>query len=292
MMLDYELIRKLSQQGEAELLPVPSPRPLGDRRFSLGEVIECFNKIGKLRELVFLVGGTAIRGVGNDVDLVIRSADLGDKFNEALIFRLYRAFSDYFGIPYDETPKYLHVHITNEGSYTSFVPLFDLAILPSADRHVHYMEEPVAALGDDRLIGGYATLPIIDLHRDMIPLEATRAAWEEYVKLPHVYHVLLYEHRTPIGEVLIKESKIDDRGLYVVSRIRSDTRMGNEVWEAIKAGELSGYSIRIEVPDEERDIEMANDSSGSYRVIKRYKLVEISIGSLPACDACRFTPLR
>ena len=291
MIVDYETIRKLSQEGEAKLLPVPSPRPPGDRQFKLKDVLECFNGIARLREAVFLVGGTAIRGVGNDVDLVLRTADLGPKFNEALVFRLYRAFSDYFGIPYDDTPLYLHIHVTNEGSYTSFVPLFDLAIVPSADKHVHKMQEPVVRLEEDWLIGGYATMPIIDTHRDLIPLEATKAAWEEYIKLPPAYHVLLYEHHTPIGEVLIDKSYIDDRGLYVVSRIRSDTKLGRSVWEAIKAGELNGYSIRIEIPDEERDIEVREDEAGTYNVIKRYKLVEISIGGLPACDTCRFTPL-
>ena len=61
--------------SDSRFLPVPSGGKKTGKTFKLEDVLECFNKPALIRELVYLVGGTVVRGEGNDVDVVIRAGD-------------------------------------------------------------------------------------------------------------------------------------------------------------------------------------------------------------------------
>ena len=74
--------------SDSKFLPVPSGGKKTGRAFKLEDVLECFNKPALIRELVYLVGGTVVRGEGNDVDVVIRAGDFPPALTEAILFRL------------------------------------------------------------------------------------------------------------------------------------------------------------------------------------------------------------
>jgi len=61
--------------SDSKFLPVPSGGKKTGKTFKLEDVLECFSKPALIRELVYLVGGTVVRGEGNDVDVVIRAGD-------------------------------------------------------------------------------------------------------------------------------------------------------------------------------------------------------------------------
>ena len=72
-MLDKEEIKRLTKKSmESAYLPVPSHGGLKTARFRLEDVQRCFRQPALLRDFIYLVGGVAVHGRGNDVDLVIR----------------------------------------------------------------------------------------------------------------------------------------------------------------------------------------------------------------------------
>ena len=91
------------------------------------------------KDFVMLVGGIPIHGSSTgDVDILIRKNRPKDPTEDlALIFRLYRAQPP-------EIAERLHFNYDRygmHGPFTSFVPLYDLVLVPSTQRKVIEMSE-------------------------------------------------------------------------------------------------------------------------------------------------------
>ncbi|RLC73786.1 MAG: hypothetical protein DRI26_00090 [Chloroflexi bacterium] len=301
-MLDKEEIKKLTKKGmEKAYLPVPSHGGLKTARFTLEDVQQCFKQPALLRDLVYLVGGVAVHGKGNDVDLVIRGDDLSEPQREALLFRLYRAFGDYFNIPYDMTPKHLHVTFNNYGPFTDHVLLYHLAIVPSEDRSIHEMEamKSVSSNGE-WIVYGYGSIDAIDLEGDEITIDALKGMWEEMQKTPKKYWNVMNEHGgVQVGEILPEwnglKTHVDEKGFFVIVKLRKDIDAARRIWEAIhsdnEAERIKSFSIHIEYPGGVQNCtEKVCDKNRCWRKITKARFLELSFTRNPANPLCIFKP--
>ena len=122
----------------------------------------------------------------------------------------------------------------------------------------------------DRIIAGYASVPIIDTEGDLITLDALRSAWESFIASD--YPILSVAHEDiPLGRIVpeytdkygaIHKSGIDDKGLYVIGKLRSDNKVANEIWQQIQSwGDRGAFSIRAGVL---QNPQYAHTSDGTY----------------------------
>ena len=134
----------------------------------------------------------------------------------------------------------------------------------------------------DRIIAGYASIEIIDAQGEVIPAEAWHEAFAKFMANPKFRLVHVFHTDIPIGEVITeyKDSKdriwrshVDDRGLFVVVRLRKDLVAADRVWDAIQKGQLRAFSISGLAL--ERRVECAGGRC--FRVIPRLELHSITV---------------
>jgi len=279
-----------------DYLPVPSIKGTEDAEYGLEDVLQCFSKPALLRDMISLVGSVAVHGKGKDVDLVIRADDFSESQKESVIFRLYRAFSDYFNIPYDDTPEYLHITFSNSGTYTNSVRLYDYAIVPSMDRSVHEMEGFSIAKSTDgeRIVYGYCSVDVVDVEGDEITIEALEGLYKDFLKKPKKFYNVMDEHGgIQVGEILLEwedlKTHVDEKGFFVIVKMRRDIESANRVWESILKKELKHFSIHIEYIDSiDESTERVCDKGQKrcWRKITKAKFLEVSFTKNPANELC------
>lgn len=114
------------------------------------------------------------------------------------------------------------------------------------------------------------------------------------VVLPGAFHqslqkgmpLMLWAHdqSKPVGRW---ESGIeDDRGLLVKGRLNLKTQAGQDAFEHLRAGDLSGLSIGFTLPRDGWRME------GDTRYLSRVDLAEVSLVSLPSNAAARVTSVK
>ena len=284
--------------SEQKFLPVPSGGKETGKKFKLEDVLECFSKPALIRELIYLVGGTVVRGEGNDVDVVIRGGDLPPALMEAILFRLFRAFSAHFNIPYDETPKYLHITVNDYGPYTDYVPLFSLGLIPRSPVRIYRMSnrgmEIIEKSKKELIVAGYAATPDIDAVKERISEKALKSIFESFKVTPPEYRNLMWDHTsTQIGVLLEKhgdiESYVDERGWYIIGKLRYDIPIAKIIAKKIieQPAEF-GFSVKIGVPGDE--IKQICLGDVCFTEIEDAYFIETSITPNPANPATK--PLK
>lgn len=146
------------------------------------------------------------------------------------------------------------------------------------------------------VIGGYASVDVVDEQRDKIPLQTLKEAWEHFTKDLDYAHIHVMHSNIPVGRVLLEytdtqgkkyKSGVDDRGLFILAEIRQDIKKGRETWKLIQEGKLRGFSIAGEV--------LASTyvhDGRSYNRIDKLELHEISVVDRPANKLCLFTVMK
>lgn len=103
-----------------------------------------------------------------------------------------------------------------------------------------------------RIIAGYASVSIVDREGHRISIAALKDAASRFMKsgypLLNVFHSDI-----SVGKVLprwtdpetgkIWESRVDDKGWFVVCELRSDIEIADKVWEEVVKGNLRSFSI-------------------------------------------------
>ena len=149
----------------------------------------------------------------------------------------------------------------------------------------------------ERIIAGYASVPVVDNHKTIFTVDALKRGLEEFKNRP----ILRYLHETPIGRVLFEpftdsdgithETHVDDNGLYVVARIANGTQAANEAWALIEQEIINGFSIGGQIPDysavKEREV-----NGEIVGIIDDFKLFEISVVDLPSNPKAEFKAVR
>jgi len=281
--------------SDSKFLPVPSEGKKTGKTFKLDDVLECFNKPALIRELVYLVGGTVVRGEGNDVDVVIRAGDFPPALTEAILFRLFRAFSSHFNIPYDETPKYLHITINDYGPYTDYIPLFSLALVPRQPVRIFRMSqrgmEIIEKSQRELIVGGYAATSDIDAVQERISEKALQSIFKSFKQTPEEFRNLMWDHTsTQIGVLLEKhedkETYVDEKGWYIIGKLRYDIPVAKTIAKKIIENPAEfGFSVKIGVPGDE--IKQVCLGDVCFTEIEEAYFIETSVTPNPANPATK-----
>ena len=216
--MNPNLLKKLSQESEFKYAPTPpSDRGNGKPKFKISDIVNKLKSISIRKPLVMIVGSLATQGESNnDIDIVIRGEDFPEKLKEAINFRLYRLFSDILGCKYDDVTKYLHILYNNAGSYTSYIPIYELNLVPYEDYEVIEMSNKipfslngnidiVEKSNDDnrRIIAGYASVAVVDSENQFIPVDVLKNGLETLIKDPNYANLMLVHKNIQIGRILL-----------------------------------------------------------------------------------------
>jgi phage head maturation protease len=105
---------------------------------------------------------------------------------------------------------------------------------------------------DDLVIGGYASIEMVDKQNDLITLEALNEAVEKFMEGKKYRNVMSNHSNVQVGEVIdnyrdkngvLHKTKVDDVGFYVVIKLRDDIEKAKEISRGIRKGTLRSFSI-------------------------------------------------
>jgi len=106
--------------------------------------------------------------------------------------------------------------------------------------------------GGELYVAGYASVDMVDKQGDRIPTNALKKAFGQFMGNKAFRNVQLAHSGIQVGEVVndhtdsngrVWKSEVDDHGLFVVCKIRSDIQKAREVQKQIRSGDLRAFSI-------------------------------------------------
>ena len=133
---------------------------------------------------------------------------------------------------------------------------------------------------EKRMVHGFATLDNLDRQGDVVPAEASMKAFESFRGNIREMHQPI-----SVGKVVSfrPEKYFDEEsgkfynGIYVSAYV---SKGAPNTWEKVLDGTLTGFSIGGEIDDSEDVFD--EEMNKTYRVIKEYKLSELSLVDNPA----------
>ena len=136
---------------------------------------------------------------------------------------------------------------------------------------------------DDLVIGGYASIEIVDKQNDLITLKALDEAVEKYMSEKKYRNVMSNHSNVQVGEVIEKyrdmngtlhKTGVDDVGFYVVIKLRDDIEKAKEISRSIRKGTLRSFSIGGQAISKKQ---RTSEEFGEYNEIDRLELHEVTI---------------
>ncbi len=136
---------------------------------------------------------------------------------------------------------------------------------------------------DNLVIGGYASIEIVDKQNDLITLSALKEAVIKYMEEKKFRNVMSNHSNVQVGEVIEKyrdtngnlhKTEVDDVGFYVVIKMREDIEKAKEISRGIRKGTLRSFSIGGQaISKKQRN----NSELGQYNEIDKLELHEVTI---------------
>ena len=154
---------------------------------------------------------------------------------------------------------------------------------PSILMQVDKEHEFTILKSDDLVIGGYASIEIVDKQNDLITLKALDEAVEKYMSEKKYRNVMSNHSNVQVGEVIEKyrdtngtlhKTGVDDVGFYVVIKLRDDIEKAKEISRSIRKGTLRSFSIGGQAISKKQ---RTSDEFGEYNEIDRLELHEVTI---------------
>jgi hypothetical protein len=105
---------------------------------------------------------------------------------------------------------------------------------------------------DNLVIGGYASIEIVDKQNDLITLDALNEAVKKYMGQQKYRNVMSNHSNVQVGEVLknyrdsqgkLWKTEVDDVGFFVVIKLRDDIEKAKEIQRGIRKGTLRSFRI-------------------------------------------------
>ena len=136
---------------------------------------------------------------------------------------------------------------------------------------------------DDLIIGGYASIEIVDKQNDLITLKALEEAVTKYMKDAKYRNVMSNHSNVQVGDVIEKyrdkngnlhRTQVDDVGFYVVIKLRDDIEKAKEISRGIRKGTLRSFSIGGQALSKRKK---SNEELGEYNEIDKLELHEVTI---------------
>jgi len=136
---------------------------------------------------------------------------------------------------------------------------------------------------DERIVAGWASVEIIDLQRDIIPVDVLERAMYKYMDRGGY---ILYRHSNiPVGKVLRweirKHPETGKLGVWIEAKIFDKYETDNMVWQAIKEGKIKGFSIGGIGKEQKVKVKTENGEEEAD-LITDIELEEISLVEEPA----------
>ena len=136
---------------------------------------------------------------------------------------------------------------------------------------------------DELVIGGYASIEMVDKQNDLITLNALDEAVKKYMGEKKYRNVMSNHSNVQVGEVvekyrdkngIIHKTGVDDVGFYVVIKMRDDIEKAKEISRGIRKGTLRSFSIGGQAISKKQ---RTSDDYGEYNEIDRLELHEVTI---------------
>ena len=136
---------------------------------------------------------------------------------------------------------------------------------------------------DELIIGGYASIEIVDKQNDLITIDALDEAVKKYMGEKKYRNVMSNHSNVQVGEVVEKyrdkngilhKTSVDDVGFYVVIKMRDDIEKAKEISRNIRKGTLRSFSIGGQAISKKQ---RTSDEYGEYNEIDKLELHEVTI---------------
>tara|TARA_R110002020_G_scaffold180072_6_gene374069 strand:+ start:6723 stop:7925 length:1203 start_codon:yes stop_codon:yes gene_type:complete len=136
---------------------------------------------------------------------------------------------------------------------------------------------------DDLVIGGYASIEVVDKQNDLITLTALQDAVKKYMEVKKYRNVMSNHSNVQVGEVieqyrdkngLLHKTAVDDVGFYVVIKLRDDIEKAKEISRGIRKGTLRSFSIGGQALSKRKK---STNELGEYNEIDKLELHEVTI---------------
>ena len=136
---------------------------------------------------------------------------------------------------------------------------------------------------DELMIGGYASIEIVDKQNDLITLKALNEAVKKYMENPKFRNVMTNHSNVQVGEVVesyrdktgrLWKTEVDDVGFFVVIKLRDDIEKAKEINRGIRKGSLRSFSIGGQALEK---VKKTNNEFGQYNEISKLELHEVTI---------------
>ncbi len=133
------------------------------------------------------------------------------------------------------------------------------------------------------VIGGYASIEVVDKQNDLITLEALDDAVHKFMGESSYRNVMSNHSNVQVGEVIenyrdnngiLHKTGVDDVGFYVVIKLREDIEKAKEISRGIRKGTLRSFSIGGQAISKKS---RTSDSMGTYNEIDKLELHEVTI---------------
>lgn len=151
---------------------------------------------------------------------------------------------------------------------------------------------------DELMIGGYASIEIVDKQNDLITLKALKEATNKYMENPKFRNVMTNHSNVQVGEVVksyrdktgrLWKTEVDDVGFFVVIKLRDDIEKAKEINRGIRKGSLRSFSIGGQALEK---VKKNHQELGDYNEISKLELHEVTICEKGINPEARFDILK
>jgi HK97 family phage prohead protease len=151
---------------------------------------------------------------------------------------------------------------------------------------------------DNLMIGGYASIEIVDKQNDLITLNALKKAVTQFMENAKFRNVMTNHSNVQVGEVVqdyrdkngkLWKTAVDDVGFFVVIKLRDDIEKAKEINRGIRKGTLRSFSIGGQALQK---VKKQHSELGEYSEISKLELHEVTICEKGINPEARFDILK
>ena len=151
---------------------------------------------------------------------------------------------------------------------------------------------------DELMIGGYASIEVVDKQNDLITLEALNTAVKKFMDDKKFRNVMTNHSNVQVGEVVksyrdktgrLWKTEVDDVGFFVVIKLRDDIEKAKEINRGIRKGSLRSFSIGGQALEK---VKKNHQELGDYNEISKLELHEVTICEKGINPEARFDILK
>ena len=151
---------------------------------------------------------------------------------------------------------------------------------------------------DELVIGGYASIEIVDKQNDLITLKALNDAVGQFMEQNRFRNVMTNHSNVQVGEVVkshrdksgkLWKTEVDDVGFFVVIKLRDDIEKAKEINRGIRKGSLRSFSIGGQAI---KKVKKSHPELGEYNEINQLELHEVTICEKGINPEARFDILK